>query len=182
MNFIVLKKNFKDEKLLKESFMQIFGKQLSFDDKDNYLIIYHDFKDVDDIKNIINALSIDLSFTPFAYYSFKTKNLEKETSIAINLLDNLDSGIYDLKSAVISSDNVLNKKEIFDYLIYNEGINEEFIKGFINNDLNISKASKNMYIHRNTLIYKLDKFYNDTGFDLRKFKDMYVLYEVMENK
>lgn len=42
---------------------------------------------------------------------------------------------------------------------------EEFLKA----DLNISVASKNLYVHRNTLIYRLDKIYRETGFDIRLF-------------
>jgi sugar diacid utilization regulator len=42
---------------------------------------------------------------------------------------------------------------------------EEFIKA----DLNISEASKRLYVHRNTLIYRLDKIYKETGFDIRLF-------------
>ena len=44
---------------------------------------------------------------------------------------------------------------------------EEFMK----NSLNISETSRNMYIHRNTLIYRLDKIENETGLNLRKFSD-----------
>lgn len=43
------------------------------------------------------------------------------------------------------------------------------IEGFIKADLNISEASKSLYIHRNTLIYRLDKIYKETGFDIRLF-------------
>ncbi|UKI48833.1 MAG: helix-turn-helix domain-containing protein [Clostridium sp.] len=34
--------------------------------------------------------------------------------------------------------------------------------------MNVSKASKMLYLHRNTLIYKLDRFYEITGYDIRK--------------
>lgn len=44
---------------------------------------------------------------------------------------------------------------------------EEFMK----NSLNISETSRNMYVHRNTLIYRLDKIENETGLNLRKFSD-----------
>jgi len=42
---------------------------------------------------------------------------------------------------------------------------------FIDSNLNISEAARNLYIHRNTLIYRLDKIQKETGFDLREFKD-----------
>lgn len=44
---------------------------------------------------------------------------------------------------------------------------EEFLK----NSLNISETSRSMYMHRNTLIYRLDKIEKATGFNLRHFND-----------
>lgn len=45
------------------------------------------------------------------------------------------------------------------------------IELFISTGLNISEAAKKLYIHRNTLIYRLDKISKDTGFDIRNFKE-----------
>lgn len=45
------------------------------------------------------------------------------------------------------------------------------IEEFINCDLNISDAAKKLYVHRNTLIYRLDKITKETGFDIRNFKE-----------
>ena len=182
MNFVILKKNYDDEMLIKDFFKSLLGASVRFSDFANYLVCYHRYNDLDDIKRSLNALAVDFSFIPFAYLSNSIYDNEKELNLAIKLLDNLNGGIYDLKSAIISSNNISNKKEIFDFITESSGITEEFIKEFIDNDLNVSKASKVMYLHRNTLIYKLDKFYNDTGFDLRKFKDMYILYSLLENK
>jgi len=45
------------------------------------------------------------------------------------------------------------------------------IEEFVNCGLNISNAAKKLYVHRNTLIYRLDKIYKETNFDIRNFKD-----------
>lgn len=45
------------------------------------------------------------------------------------------------------------------------------IEQFFNNDLNISETAKNLYVHRNTLIYRLDKINRETGYDIRNFKE-----------
>ena len=42
---------------------------------------------------------------------------------------------------------------------------------FLSNNLNVSETAREMYIHRNTLIYRLDKIEKLTGFDIRKFSD-----------
>lgn len=45
------------------------------------------------------------------------------------------------------------------------------IEEFVNCGLNISDAARKLYVHRNTLIYRLDKIYKETGFDIRNFKE-----------
>ena len=45
------------------------------------------------------------------------------------------------------------------------------INKFFENSLNISETSRQLYIHRNTLVYRLDKLQKSTGLDLRVFED-----------
>ncbi len=45
------------------------------------------------------------------------------------------------------------------------------IDKFFENSLNVSETSRQLYIHRNTLVYRLDKLQKSTGLDLRIFED-----------
>lgn len=45
------------------------------------------------------------------------------------------------------------------------------INKFFENNLNVSETSRQLYIHRNTLVYRLDKLQKGTGLDLRVFED-----------
>ena len=45
------------------------------------------------------------------------------------------------------------------------------INKFFENSLNVSETSRQLYIHRNTLVYRLDKLQTSTGLDLRVFED-----------
>lgn len=45
------------------------------------------------------------------------------------------------------------------------------IQEFFRCELNISNTAKKLYIHRNTLIYRLNKLKKDTGFDIRNFHE-----------
>ena len=45
------------------------------------------------------------------------------------------------------------------------------IQSFFENNLNVSETSRQLYIHRNTLVYRLDKLQKSTGLDLRVFED-----------
>ena len=55
-----------------------------------------------------------------------------------------------------------------------EDLDEEMlatINKFFQNSLNISETSRQLYIHRNTLVYRLDKLLKTTGLDIRVFDD-----------
>ena len=45
------------------------------------------------------------------------------------------------------------------------------IHKFFENNLNVSETSRQLYIHRNTLVYRLDKLQKATNLDLRTFED-----------
>lgn len=56
--------------------------------------------------------------------------------------------------------------------------------GFLANGMNVSETSRKLYMHRNTLIYRLNKIKKLTGLDLRDFdsaltfKILRALYEL----
>ncbi len=64
-------------------------------------------------------------------------------------------------------------KEIFDSRSPDEFDEETLmtINKFFENSLNVSETSRQLYIHRNTLVYRLDKLQKSTGLDLRVFED-----------
>lgn len=64
-------------------------------------------------------------------------------------------------------------KEIFDGKSPDDFDEETIttINKFFDNNLNVSETSRQLYIHRNTLVYRLDKLQKTTGLDLRVFED-----------
>lgn len=64
-------------------------------------------------------------------------------------------------------------KEIFDGKDLDDFDEETLstINKFFENSLNVSETSRQLYIHRNTLVYRLDKLQKSTGLDLRVFED-----------
>ena len=64
-------------------------------------------------------------------------------------------------------------REIFDGKTPDEFDDEllSTINKFFEYSLNVSETSRQLYIHRNTLVYRLDKLEKSTGLDLRKFED-----------
>ena len=45
------------------------------------------------------------------------------------------------------------------------------IDTFFANNLNVSETARQLFVHRNTLVYRLDKIQKSTGLDLRVFED-----------
>ena len=57
---------------------------------------------------------------------------------------------------------------------------------FLLSSLNVSETSRNLYMHRNTLLYRLDKIEKATGLNIRLFSDavsfrvLSVLYQLLK--
>jgi carbohydrate diacid regulator len=49
------------------------------------------------------------------------------------------------------------------------------INKFFENNLNVSETSRKLFVHRNTLVYRLEKIKKVTGLDLREFDHAIVL-------
>ena len=79
----------------------------------------------------------------------------------------LERIVYNIND-IVKQDIKNSTSRIFDSFD-NEVINT--IEEFFKNNLNLSDTSKKLYVHRNTLIYRLDKIAKETGLDIRKFND-----------
>lgn len=59
-----------------------------------------------------------------------------------------------------------------------EAVSDELMRtvlSFLDADLNQSKAAKAMYMHRNTLLYRIDQFTQLTGIDPRRFEGAFAV-------
>lgn len=71
-----------------------------------------------------------------------------------------------------------NLCKIFIKEIYGDTIPEEIdpeilttVDKFLENNLNVSETSRQLYIHRNTLVYRIEKLEKAVGLDMRVFED-----------
>lgn len=71
------------------------------------------------------------------------------------------------------------KKQVLKKYYQNEELLHT-IKVYLESNQNMSKAAEKLYLHRNTLIQRLDKFHSKTGFDVRKFVDAYIIYSILK--
>ncbi len=102
-----------------------------------------------------------------------------ESENAIVSYDNLGIGriIYQLPTKLCQ----LFLSEVFKRGDIND-MDEEMIttiQKFFENNLNVSEASRQLYVHRNTLVYRLDKILKQTGLDIRNFDDAIIFKVAM---
>jgi len=113
----------------------------------------------------------------------ETSKSYKEAKMALDV-----SRIFDEEKNVIAYSNLgigrliyqlpLNLCRMFISEIFTTRTPDEFdeetlttIYKFFENNLNVSETSRQLFIHRNTLVYRLDKLQKTTGLDLRAFDD-----------
>ena len=53
------------------------------------------------------------------------------------------------------------------------------VDSFFENGMNVSETARKLYMHRNTLIYRLNKIQKTTGIDLRNF-DMAITFKILQ--
>ncbi len=97
---------------------------------------------------------------------------------SINLSGNVHSFREYLFTKIINDLPKGKKKEYLELLLDSSAeeifMDKEMIQTaevFLENNLNVSETSRNLFLHRNTLTYRLDKIESQTGLDIRKFSD-----------
>lgn len=145
---------------------------------------------LEDIEEHLNSIkdSIASNLYTKCYISYMKLNNINEIKEAyeinmskINLaikydLDEIVYGDRDLlfENLVDSIDEDLKNKMYEDFGLGFSKLDREMIKTietFFKCGLNISDASKELYVHRNTLIYRLDKIQKCTSYDIRNFNE-----------
>ena len=113
----------------------------------------------------------------------------KEAQVAIEV-----GKVFDTDKSIISYDNLGIARliyqlpttlcEMFLREVFKKGSIESLdqetmftIQRFFENDLNVSETSRKLFVHRNTLVYRLEKIKKVTGLDLRKF-DHAIIFKV----
>ena len=98
--------------------------------------------------------------------------IAENSSLLKNLILNLN------KKGATCCDSIMNDENVKKFLS-----DEELVytaEHFFQSNLNISQASKSGYMHRNTLLYRIEKIEKILGLDIRKFEDALTLQVIME--
>ena len=99
----------------------------------------------------------------------------KEATTAIEV-----GAVFDTEKNIISFENLGIGRLIYQLPITIDSLDQETlftIQKFFENNLNVSETSRKLFVHRNTLVYRLEKIKKLTGLDLREF-DHAIVFKV----
>ncbi|WP_449539281.1 PucR family transcriptional regulator [Ferdinandcohnia sp. Marseille-Q9671] len=104
------------------------------------------------------------SFQKAIHFLHKQKVYKIHDILPFLLLENMDNSFRDQLKNVITQE-LQNDQEFL-----------ETIKVFLESDLNVSNAAKRLYMHRNSLQYRIEKFIEKTGIDVKHFQGAVTTY------
>lgn len=152
----------------------------------NMIISFYQKKEKMYFQEIIDSLSEDLGTRIKIFEGFRISlknNLDflKMFSI-IEKYREKDYSYMNITDVILST-NTMNINTIREILLCEELKDYDFItlvREMLKNDLNVSKAANDLYMHRNTLNNKLDTIEFNTSISLRNFKGALSLYELLK--
>jgi carbohydrate diacid regulator len=175
------------------------SKDFVFNINDGDIVLVKELKnntDIKDLEKLARSISDTLSSEFFAKVNVGIgapvvgiKELArsfKEAQIAIEV-----GKVFDTDKSIVCYSNLGIARLIYHLptTLCNTFLKEVFKKGsiesldhetlftiqrFFENNLNVSETSRKLFVHRNTLVYRLDKIKKLTGLDLRDFEDAIV--------
>ncbi len=98
---------------------------------------------------------------------FKSKN-KVFNGLDKNVLMNVLFDYVPMKDLLMYSNNLIDDK--FRSIMENEDL-RRCVEYFFDCDLNIAETSRKSFLHRNTLLYRLDRIQSLTGLNIRHFDD-----------
>ncbi|MDE7263297.1 MAG: helix-turn-helix domain-containing protein [Anaeroplasmataceae bacterium] len=135
--------------------------------------------DEKELCSTIQSLEADLN-SLISYYLTSTSSPEYETELVFDIFLNLEYGHYQFKEVIPYVRKKALALELFHFIVEGTGVTEDIIMAMADCDLNVSKASSKLFMHRNTLLYKIERLESLKGFDLKHFNDLYLLVQLLK--
>lgn len=143
---------------------------------------------LDELIDLQNAITTDF-YTDVHFYVGDTFTLED----SIFEQYQWESNCFELSKGALKNRNIYQYYDILPIILLNEASAKskarlvkilrdvpeselESIKVFIENGLNVSLAAKKLFMHRNSLQYRVEKFIEKTGVDIKSFEGALVIY------
>ncbi len=154
---------------------------------DNYLMFYFTGETHISFRDIIVNLSSDTlsDIRLFESHHFRTereRDKNKESIIAMLAKIEMAKHAYLNEHIILSMfmhHLTLELKACFLKGYAHDQVMLNSVRVYLESNQNTSYAAKQLFIHRNTLIQRIDKFIDVTGFDIREFVPGYLIYNLL---
>ena len=171
-----------NNKLLLDFFKGLVGNNVKEIQKNNLIYIFDQNDDIS-FEEVVNFINYELMIPAKV---FKGRSFAKEDEM-MELIDMVDNASFNLekKQLFTETDLVihgLGDKEYLKKLILKKYYQDDMldiIRVYLNNNMNISLSAKQLYMHRNTMMNKIDKFIEVTGYNIKEFKDAFIIYHLL---
>lgn len=178
-----------DLNLFKETINALFGKDVAiiFEDETSGIIIEElsvtdelvDYNQI--IEVMMSDLFIKVKFfigefkkTTLSLQAYYTALLKTGKLIFKNPNVDVIHYIESIPHIILDNLNTLQKESLVTAILKGFRHDDEMLKTiqlFLNHNQNVSETAKQMYMHRNSLQYRIDKFINETGINIQNFNE-----------
>ena len=177
-------------KLHETTILSLFSEFIKFDKvevlKNQVWIYYQNDSDIS-LRDVVINLSQDtlVDFRLYQSYKFESLNQLEENRFFIekNINDIHFNTYIFINDHIILKHNLKKLDQDFKKQILRKYHQDQMmintVKMYLESNQNMSVSAKSLFIHRNTLIQRLEKFNQTTGFDVRKFTDGFLIYHLL---
>ena len=152
-------------------------------------IIYYHYFDGASVEDVLPTLTEDFGICLKMFHGFKMdlnriNDVYKIIQIYINHSFNKNKQFTNLRSLIL--DTLENEKDfnILKEIVLHPMIDDpklkEIIMGMFDSNLNVSKTASIVYMHRNTINYKLDIIEQEMGLNMQNFHDAVAMYILLK--
>lgn len=182
----ILFKQIGSQDIMMDAFMETQFSQINKIIYKQNIIYTYELSYIDDLKVLFEDLSGELLSDFLVYVS---PSIEPHALFNhIDLLDQILEKNQNIKHGVMNNQYILSQT-----LTNIHGVLKKFILGkykdqhymlqsiktYLESNQNMMTASKELFVHRNTLMMRLDKFKDVTGFDVKTFYDGFLMYHLL---
>ena len=151
----------------------------------NILTVFFEAETDVDFEEIINSLNSDFYVVATLFESGELyKNIDRNEyvkhihAIAVKLLET--TKLYFNEKELVKQglhNEIVENNILKEY--YNDYEMKNVISTYLENNMNVSQAANALYMHRNTVMNKIAKFIDVTGYDIKKFQNAFVIYQIL---
>ena len=151
----------------------------------NALTVFIDSDTEVDFEEIINSLNSDFYVVACLFESGELyKGIDKNEYV--KYINSISSKLLETTKLYIDEKELV-KQRLNSSIVENNILKEYYkdyemrnvISTYLESNMNVSQAASALYMHRNTVMNKIAKFIDVTGYDIKKFQNAFVIYQIL---